>query len=110
MKIKFRGITEDGKYIFSDSIQFNVDGKGREFCRLKDEFGNWLFVDPESVVQFIGYDADGNEIYEGDSLIDSDGFEHFAPLGTMFEGNFYWVGEKILNYKLKGRGKNENLL
>ena len=66
MKIKFRGITEDDKYIFSDSIQFDVDNKGREFCRLKDEFGNWLYVKSDSIAQLVGYDSDDNEIYEDD--------------------------------------------
>ena len=27
-----------------------------------------FYVEPESIAQFVGYDADGNEIYEGDKV------------------------------------------
>ena len=35
-------------------------------------------VDPDTVEQFVGYDADGKEVYEGDILIDDNGDEHIA--------------------------------
>ena len=110
MKIKFRGITEDGKNIFSDSIQFDVDGKGREFCRLKDEFGNWLYVAPESIAQFVGYDADGKEIYEGDALLYKNETES-VPAESWFAlaMNIYPAGTKLKEWHLKERGENENL-
>ena len=79
-KIKFRGVAEDGKYIFSDSIDFEVDGYDREFCRLKDEFGNWLFVNPNSVAQFVGWDANDNEVYEGDILTDQNSNQFIARI------------------------------
>ena len=124
MKIKFRGIAEDGKNIFSDSIQFDVDSKGREFCRLKDEFGNWLFVDPDSIAQFVGYDADGKEVYEGDILIEYkkpyveclpeeiEKFECKIRLITRItlvdtNGGGYELDDKRRVFKLKGRGENE---
>ena len=72
MKLKFRGIVEDGKYIFSNSIDFDVDGKGREFCRLKDEFGNWIYVAPYSVARLVGYDKNYKEVYSDDMLTDGD--------------------------------------
>ena len=112
MTIKFRGIAEDGKNIFSDSIQFDVDNKGREFCRLKDEFGNWLYVDPDSIAQLVGYDSDDNEIYEDDELIDSAGHEWTAILLPQAEMDCGGVYEGLYGkekFKLKGRGKNENL-
>ena len=41
----------------------------------------WHPVDPESVAQLVGFDADGNEIYEGDELISVDGdYEDTAKL------------------------------
>ena len=109
-KIKFRGMTEDGKYIFSNSIQFDVDSKGRKFCRLKDEFGNWLYVAPDSVAQFVGYDADGKEIYEGDKIcLKDDGNFSDVEMYFKFGGCFCPVGKKFSAFKLKERGENENL-
>ena len=63
MKIKCRGRAEDGENIFSSSVE--VDG---EKVRLKDETGKWLEVEPESIVQFVGYDSTGAEIYDGDKV------------------------------------------
>ena len=110
MTIKFRGKTDDGKYIFSNSIDFEVDGKGWEFCRLKDEFGNWIFVD--NIAQLVGYDADDNEIYEDDELIDKDRHEWTAVLLPQAEMDCGGVYEGLYGkekFKLKERGENENL-
>ena len=108
MKIKFRGITEDGKNIFSDSIQFDVDGKGREFCRLKDEFGNWLYVESDSIAQLVGYDSDDNEIYEGDKIcLKDEGNFSAVEMYFKFGGCFCPVGKKFSAFKLKECGENE---
>lgn len=37
-------------------------------------------VDTNSITQFIGFDRDGNEVYEGDELIGSDGTKWTACL------------------------------
>lgn len=37
-----------------------------------DESGKVFSVDPESVAQLVFYDIDGNEVYEGDVVIDED--------------------------------------
>ena len=105
MTIKFRGIAEDGKHIFSDSIQFDVDNKGREFCRLKDEFGNWLYVDPDSIARFVGYDADGKEVYESDKVLSPDNFI-VDVLDMLLEPDDL---KRFKLYKNKERGENENL-
>ena len=89
-KFKFRGKTEKGEYIFSDSIQFDSDGYGREFCCLKDEYGNWNYVEPYSVVQLVGCDAEDEEIYEGDILIDNKGCEYIATI----DGNLHYCKDK----------------
>ena len=38
------------------------------------------FVEPESVAQLVGFDADGNEVYEGDELVLQNGAEYVAKL------------------------------
>lgn len=59
---KFRGKRFDnGELIYGDlSISSRpAIGNGRD----------WFLVEPESVAQFVGFDADGNEIYEGDEIV-----------------------------------------
>ena len=57
-KIKFRGISKcDNLPVFGDLEHYN----------------NQVYIDdyvvyPESVAQFVGYDADGKEIYDGDKV------------------------------------------
>lgn len=64
--IKFRGIeVSTGETVYSQSIKFDGD-----FIWLRDEFYNWLEIKLESIVQLIGYDELGNEIYEGDEFAD----------------------------------------
>ena len=68
--IKFRG-----KSKYSDKIIFGDFNHGKENVYVDDEP-----VYPESVAQLVGYDADGNEVYEGDQLIRLDGvIGFFAP-------------------------------
>lgn len=47
----------------------------------------WFEVEPDSVAQFVGYDCNGREVYEGDIIIDSDGNELPAMLfAIQFDG------------------------
>ena len=60
-KIKFRGKSKySDKIIFGD-LNHSSDG---ESIFVDDEV-----VYPETVAQLVGYDADGNEVYEGDELV-----------------------------------------
>lgn len=59
---KFRGKRLDNKeLIYGDLSTSNRPAIG--------DGKNWFLVDPESVAQFVGYDYDGNEVYEGDELV-----------------------------------------
>lgn len=79
-KIKFRGRDIDsGEEVFFDleNILLDVAGSYSEYVCLHN-------IDPESVAQFVGYDADGREVYEGDILqFDYNGvhYEYKAHLG-----------------------------
>lgn len=56
--IKFRGTTLEGSTIYGDLTHHN----GHIFV------GGYR-VTPESVVQLVGYDESGGEIYEGDTVL-----------------------------------------
>ena len=108
--IKFRGVsTETGKVIYSKSIKFEEDGKGRKFYWLMDEFGNWLEVDTESVRQFVGYDMNGEEIYIGDVLQTFNGVKERPPVKMCFgiSNLAFPIGHKLCDHKVKEDRKNE---
>lgn len=95
--IKFRGKRIDnGKFVFGDlQTYFRTDGKTKSFViRTWERLDDWVAVapdksvtvaeyyerpiDPESVAQLVGYDANGREVYEGDTVIRYDDEEEFA--------------------------------
>ena len=64
--IKFRGKTcDDNLFIYGD-YQFVSCGGKRHF--IADDSGRYeVYFD--TITQLVGYDADGNEIYEGDKIV-----------------------------------------
>ena len=67
-EIKFRGKRIDnGELIYGDLLT-----GGNEFAIINDTWR--AVVVPESVAQLVGYDKNGAEVYEGDTLIDESGF------------------------------------
>lgn len=62
---KFRGIDADGFYHYGDLVQ------GHASIIVEEQTASEVLS--YSVAQLIGYDIDGNEIYEGDTLIDKYG-------------------------------------
>lgn len=74
--IKFRGkeAIKGGNYIYGDLVtrEGGAAIRVRENHNLFDLHEYEVAVVPDSVAQLVGYDANGNEIYEGDKLIDID--------------------------------------
>lgn len=101
MKIfKFRAKVIDSDKLDADRIVFGslVDYGESEFSSrywIHPPDGERNFpVDADSIAQFIGYDHDGNEVYEDDRLVGSDGTKWTAYLefiGLTDEGFLHGV-------------------
>lgn len=86
--IKFRGRDKNGKFRYGD---FNDIDLGTIFAD----------VDEDSIAQFVGYDRDGNEVYEGDKiLIDDAGEDEFfatcLPVGVNHWGGCFLHGGNFI--------------
>lgn len=73
--IKFRGRDAYGKLHYGDLWQ-RTDG----MILFDHDETVWQRVHPESVAQLVGFDSDGNEVYEGDTLVLPNGTEYAARL------------------------------
>lgn len=72
-QIKFRGLDLSGKMRYG----FYVECSGVSYITENHDGDE---VDPDTVAQLVGYDKNGKEVYEGDTLIDDDGAEFLAQL------------------------------
>lgn len=83
--IKFRGRRIDnGEFVYGVYVK---SVPMSSFPGIVDDDDYIHDVDPDSIAQLVGYDVDGKEVYEGDTLIDDDGQEFVASL----QGIVRWV-------------------
>lgn len=84
--IKFRGRVPDDQGIDASRI---VYGSLVDHGESKYGYRYWIYplegdrnypVAPDTVAQLVGYDANGKEVYEGDTLIDELENEHIAEI------------------------------
>lgn len=72
--IKFRGRRIDnGEFVYGDLMHFQNGTVAIDVLK-----GGIFPVDPDTVAQLVGYDANGNEVYEGDIVLRYDSREEFA--------------------------------
>ncbi len=67
--IKFRGRNIDtGEFVFGDLRIIGIHAHifKEADCYYEEEL---IEVEPDSVAQLVGYDANGREVYEGDTLV-----------------------------------------
>lgn len=87
--IKFRGRAIEtgrdvkiGEYVFGDlrivGIRPHIYKEAH--CYYEEEL---IEVEPDTVTQLVGYDANGKEVYEGDILIDKNGYEFVATIQSV---------------------------
>lgn len=73
--IKFRGKpTLSSEYIYGDYVT-RQDGCAIRFKENENLFNMHVYeidVKPETVAQLVGYDVNGEEVYEGDALLSFD--------------------------------------
>lgn len=107
-EIKFRGRREfSDEYIFGYYACHHYPTLG-DFHFIVDEHGTQTSVDPESVKQLCGYDADGNEVYEDDTVyIDKDGYyreyvAHLKGYATNPKDGCYITLDGRFDARLKG--------
>lgn len=82
--IKFRGRVPDsdkrdgGRIVYGSLVEYDF-GIYKFWINPLVDNRNYP-VEPDSVAQLIGYDVDGKEVYEGDTLIDILGNEYTARI------------------------------
>jgi len=82
IEIEFRGKrVNNGEFVFGDLIHMTGGRIGIIF----DKRVAAVEVKSDTVVQFLGHDSHGNEVYEGDKLTDSQGNTYIAKFDSVVE-------------------------
>lgn len=108
--IKFRGRDVDnGEYVYGEFGQGATSGEPMIYFYDEDA-QQWVGAEiySDSVAQLVGYDVDGKEVYEGDTLTDILGNEYTARIrieltcddAQSATGKAYYAGT-VDNLKLK---------
>lgn len=105
--IKFRGKSKySGKFVYGGLYDggnqyyiVNVYYEGKASSNFEEMFTELEPIYPETIAQLVGYDANGNEVYEGDKFTDKIGHTFTArlqPQGFCEDGHicFDWMPDR----------------
>ena len=100
-EIKFRGTDwETGEYVYGDLLKGNYD---LSCPKIKPRKKRARYV--KDVVQLVGCDVAGKEIYEGDTVVDNHGNEYTVYLRAVADGEleFSFINDEFdtCDFKLK---------
>lgn len=82
---KFRGEPITGGRDVTGYFWRNAHGD----CFIGDSYGSTTVVKPETVVPMVGYDINGDEVYEGDWLYDEDNEDYYKVEWDACDGNHF---------------------
>lgn len=76
--IKFRGRTEHGEFVYAElgEIMKTPDPECLTFIPCEA-----YYVNKNSIAQLVGYDCDGHEVYEGDTIVSEYSGESIVQYG-----------------------------
>lgn len=90
---KFRGKTVAGKKFVYGGYFYDFIKKHHYIIALGNKFKDFCLFEvfPNSIAQLVYINSDGQEIYEGDVVVDKDGNEYIANLMSIADGeiDFY---------------------
>ena len=80
--IKFRGRDMTGHFFYGLLTRKKIRSSGEVVfaIALSEKQSETIPVNENSIAQLVGFDADGNEVYEGDELVLQNGAEYVAKL------------------------------
>ena len=88
--IKFRGRVPENYHHYGGQTVYGSLVTYPENASWNQGYPNWIVpldyrrsfpVDENSVAQLVGYDADGREVYEGDTITNGQGYETTVQYG-----------------------------
>ena len=112
-KIKFRGRDKSGEYHYGGIYKLDFDD-GSSRCAIIEQiyekeiekavgiyYLSEIEVEPESVAQFVGYDSEGKEVYEGDICKCEELGECFIALSGYSVPGYLPLNSKEIEWYLK---------
>ena len=105
-EIKFRAREIGMGYIVEGSLIERESNGGRKYYSIIDRYGNEYVANTKSIVQLCGYDAAGNEIYEGDKVNCYHGF--YLPADELRKKEIVKVSKVRLKAEVDWYNENLN--